>query len=446
MTDLKWGILGAGNIAKAFATGVARSKTGTVTAVGSRDIAKAQAFAEQFDVPNTHGSYEALIADAEVDAIYIATPHPMHAEWAIRCADAGKHILCEKPLTVNAFEAEAVIEAAQRNDVFIMEAFMYRCTAQTRRLVELLREGVIGEVRMIRASFGFCGGENVETRLLSNALAGGGILDVGCYAVSMARLIAGAALGLDGPAEPIDVSGSGRLHPVTGVDEVAIGTLRFDGDILAQIATSVRLNQDNTVQIFGLEGSMTVHQPWFCQGREGGESRISIHRNGEDPREEVIVSDEHLYTGEADVAAASIEARAASFPAMSPEDTLGNMRTLDRWREAIGLRYAAEQDANLVTPVRGGSLSERADAPIKKAALPGLDKPVSRLVMGVDNQRDLRQASALFDDFFELGGNAFDSAVQFEPPKTLMRPASACSCMTSTNSPTGTSRLSRCMQ
>jgi predicted dehydrogenase len=132
----------------------------------------------------------------------------MHAEWAIKTAEAGKHILCEKPLTLNYPQAMAVIEAAQRNDVFLMEAFMYRCHPQTAKLVELIKDRVIGDVRFIQASFSFHAGVNPESRLLNNALGGGGILDVGCYCTSMARLIAGAALG-QRFAEPIEVGERG---------------------------------------------------------------------------------------------------------------------------------------------------------------------------------------------------------------------------------------------
>ena len=217
---LHWGIIGAGGIAKNFAKGVAHSRTGRIAAVGSRSKEKADKFAEEFcPSARRHGSYEALLADRDVQAVYIATPHPMHAEWAVKAAEAGKHILCEKPIGINHAEAMAIVEAARHHDVFLMEAFMYRCSPQTAKLVELLRAKTIGEVRVIRASFSFHAGFNPEGRLFRNALAGGGILDVGCYGVSMSRLVAGVATGKDF-AEPIDVKGCGHLG-ATGVDEWA---------------------------------------------------------------------------------------------------------------------------------------------------------------------------------------------------------------------------------
>src|SRR5947209_423396 len=152
---LQWGIIGTGAIAKIFARGLAASRTGRLVAVGSRTPAAAETFADAFDAPHRHGSYDSLLADPAVQAVYISTPHPMHAEWAIKAAEAGKHILCEKPLTLNHAEAMVVVEAALRHDVFLMEAFMYRCHPQTAKLIELIRSGVIGSVRVIQVTFSF---------------------------------------------------------------------------------------------------------------------------------------------------------------------------------------------------------------------------------------------------------------------------------------------------
>jgi predicted dehydrogenase len=195
--SLAWGILGTGAIARTFASQLPRSKTGKLLAVASRSRETAEQFGNEFDIPHRHTSYDALLADDSVRAVYIATPHPFHAEWAIRAAQARKHILCEKPLGLNHAEAMAVVEAAHDNGVFLMEAFMYRCAPQTRKLVELLRERVIGDVRIIHATFGFHWPVefNTESRLTNHALGGGGILDVGCYPMSIARLVAGVATG-----------------------------------------------------------------------------------------------------------------------------------------------------------------------------------------------------------------------------------------------------------
>src|SRR4028119_1028951 len=165
--QVAWGILGTGNIARTFAKAVGESKTGRLVAIGSRSQESADKFGSEFEVLHRHATYEELLSNPEVQAVYISTPHPQHAEWAIKTADAGKHILCEKPLTMNYPEAMAVVEAAVRNDVFLMEAFMYRCHPQTARLVELVREGSIGDVRVIESNFSFNTDANRSHRLIS---------------------------------------------------------------------------------------------------------------------------------------------------------------------------------------------------------------------------------------------------------------------------------------
>ena len=168
--------MATGGIAKAFAQGVQHSRLGTLAAVGSRSSEQARAFAAQFDIPNAHGSYEELLADPEVEAVYISTPHPFHAEWIVKAAEAGKHVLCEKPIALNHAEAMAAAEAARKHDVLLMEAFMVRCHPFIETLKDLIRDKVIGDVRLIQATFSFHGAFHPEGRLFSNALGGGGIL------------------------------------------------------------------------------------------------------------------------------------------------------------------------------------------------------------------------------------------------------------------------------
>jgi predicted dehydrogenase/aryl-alcohol dehydrogenase-like predicted oxidoreductase len=405
---LNWGILAAGGIARNFAKGVAHSKTGRVVAIGSRSEEKAEKFGDEFAIPRRHSSYEALLADPQVQAVYVATPHPMHAEWAIKAAEAGKHVLCEKPIGINHAEAMAEVEAAHRHGVFLMEAFMYRCSPQTLKLVELLRAKAVGEVRVIRASFSFHAGFNPESRIFANALGGGGILDVGCYPVSLARLVAGIALGKDF-ADPIEVKGCGHLG-ATGVDEWAAATLRFPGEIVAQVATGVSVTQDNAAQVFGTEGNILVPWPWI-PSREGGTTKILLQKEGDPQPQEILVETQAwLYGIEADVVAANLDRRQARSPAMSWDDTLGNMRTLDRWRQEIGLVYDTEKPQGKTLTVAKRPLAVRPRHNMKYGRLAHLDKPVSRLVMGVDNQTAWPHASVMFDDFFEQGGNAFDTA------------------------------------
>ena len=409
MKQVRWGLLAAGNIAKAFAAALGESESGKALAVASRSAEKAGKFAEEFKIPRAYGSYGELLADAEIDAVYISTPHPMHAEWAIKAADAGKHILCEKPLTMNQYDAMTVIEAARRNDVFLMEAFMYRCNPQTARLVELIRDGAIGQVRIINAVFSFQCGYNLQSRLLKAALGGGGILDVGCYTVSMSRLLAGAALGRDF-ADPIDVQAAGHVGAESRVDEWTSAVMRFEGDIVARVSTGVQVNQDSTVTVHGSGGRIHVPAPWFCNGRVAGKTTIHLARAGKQAEEIVVDVPKGIYAIEADVVTANIERRQAPAPAMSWADTMGNMAALDRWRKAIGVNYPCETVEAYATPLDKRTLRIREPNRMSYGTLPGVQKDISRLIMGTMTQKNIANATALFDDFFARGGNAFDTA------------------------------------
>jgi len=346
MSLISWGILGAGGIARAFATDLPQSRTGRLVAVGSRERAKAEAFAAEFsggsDRPpiNAHGSYDELLADPCVEAVYIATPHPSHAEWCLRAARAGKHILCEKPLTMNHAEAVAVAAAARESGVFLMEAFMYRCHPLTARLVQLIREGALGEIGSIQATFSFRVPFRRESRLFDKALGGGGILDVGCYAASIARLVAGAATGRPF-ADFESLAGFGRLHPESGADLYAVASGRFAGGIVAQLATGVGLTQESGLRVFGTEAWLHIPSP-FVIARQGGEGRIFVQRP-DAPVEEIVVSSEKpLYAYEADAVGDALAKGERESPCMPVADSLGNMAALDAWRAAIGLIYEGE--------------------------------------------------------------------------------------------------------
>ena len=402
---LAWGILGTGNIARTFARGVQGSETGTLVAVGSRSQASADAFADEFAIPLRFAGYAELLADPSVQAVYIALPHPSHAEWAIKAAEAGKHILCEKPLTVNSPQTMAVIEAARQHDVFLMEAFMYRCHPQTIRLVQLLRDGEIGEVKLIEASFSFDTAPRAESRLFSQEFGGGGILDVGCYPMSMARLVAGVATGKSF-AEPTAVTAVGHLGE-TQVDEYSTASVSFPGAIIAQLTTGIRVRGANLVRIIGSTGTLLLNDPWVPI-RDGGTTTIQLQTHADGAVRTIeIVAEKGLYSYEADTVAACIPDRQSQ--AMSWDDSLGNVAALDQWRAAIGLSYEFEKSGS-VQPVAGRPLTLRATRPIPTVRLAGIEKPVSRLVLGVDNQRTASHAAVMFDEFFERGGTCYDTA------------------------------------
>ncbi|MFB9984286.1 aldo/keto reductase [Mesorhizobium kowhaii] len=408
-TPIRWGILGPGSIAQAFAGGAAASRTGKLVAIGARNPAK-PGLAESFPGARILDGYDALLADPDIDAIYISIPHPGHAQWAIRAAEAGKHVLCEKPLALTAFEADAMIHAARKAGTFLGEAFMYRLHPQTLKLVELIRSGVIGDIRMIKSSFGFAmPGFMPEHRLYANDLAGGGILDVGGYPVSMARLIAGAAAGLPF-AEPDKVVGAAHLGQ-SGVDEWASALLHFPGGIIAEVSCSISLNQDNVLRIFGTRGRIEVPDFWFAGGnRDVGLGRIDVI--GPDGARETISVNEkrHVYSFEVDAAGEAILAGRQEFawPGMGWADSLGTLRVLDRWRAAAGLEYGIEKAPQRTSTISGRPLRSGGTA-IGKRIIPGLSKPASVVALGFEDFRTFSSGSILLDAFFEAGGNLFDT-------------------------------------
>lgn len=341
-SPLSWGILSTGRIAGIFARGVARSKHGRVVAVGSRDRQSAEAFASRHGIPTAHGSYEALLADDSVTAVYIATPHPFHVTWVVQAARAGKHVLCEKPIGMNRAEAVIAIDACRQAGVLLMEAYMYRCHPQTARILEIVRSGALGRIGFLRATFSFRSDYDAASRTWSKELGGGGILDVGGYPVSFVRLIAGAAVGLPF-LEPHSLSGAAVFHPESVVDAYAAALLTFPDEVIAQVACGVGLAQDNAAWIYGSEGWLQVPVPW-TPNREGGQSRLLLQRRGAaQPEEIVITTDEYLFGMEADAFANALAAGRREVPQVTLEDTLGTMTVLDQWRAAVGLAYDTEK-------------------------------------------------------------------------------------------------------
>jgi predicted dehydrogenase len=338
-TKLNWGILTTGGIARKFVTDLPGSRTGRFAAVGSRDLAKAEAFAREFGGARVHGSYEALLADPEVSAVYVATPHPLHAEWAIRAAEAGKHILCEKPLALTRADALRIIAAARRRQVFLMEAFMYRCHPQTAALADLVRNGAIGEVRLIQAAFSVVTNFDPEHRMFKRELGGGAILDLGCYPVSFSRLIAGAAAGLPF-AEPVEFRATGRVHPLTRTDEYATAVVKYPGGIVAELSCGSTVRHDISARIYGTKGWIDVPVPFF-PGLAGREDKFHLHRAGGGAPEEFAFPGNGvaLYGHEADSVGDALARGSLESPAMSHDDTLGNMAVLDEWRAQVGVDY-----------------------------------------------------------------------------------------------------------
>jgi predicted dehydrogenase len=249
------GILSTARINRRILDGAAESDLVDVVAIGSRDGARAEAYAGEHGIPRSHGSYEALLADPDVDAIYISLPNGLHCEWSIRALEAGKHVLCEKPMSASTDEVEAVFAVAEARGLHCMEAFMWRHHAQTHRLQELLAAGTIGELRLVRAAFSFPLADPSNVRL-DPALEGGSLMDLGCYCISAIRLLAG---------EP---ESAGARHVLTerGVDIRTSATLALPGGVLAAFQCGMDMLDRSELELIGSAGTLTARDPWH--GRE----------------------------------------------------------------------------------------------------------------------------------------------------------------------------------
>lgn len=343
---LNWGVMSAGGIAYVFCNAMRFTDSGGVLAVASHTQSRLDRLVADFDIPRQYTDYEALLADEDIDAIYIATIHPLHAEWAIKCAEAGKHILVEKPISMNHADATAMVDAARENDVFLMEAFMYRTHPQIQRVIQLIQDGAIGDVHIVQARFGGQVAFNPNGRIYNREMGGGGILDLGCYTASAVRLFVGAAEG-ELFLHPTVVKATGKVGP-TGVDHIAAAALKFENDIVGNIIAAVEGSVGRGVSIHGSEGVITIPNPWLpsspCRGAKEPlpldtvfpSSTIIVQPHGDSaPNEIEVPVDRDLFTYEADMVANHIDARQA--PAMSWDDTLSNMRLLDTWREQVGV-------------------------------------------------------------------------------------------------------------
>jgi len=399
-----WAVLGPGGIARRFLSQLPAS-TGTLVAAGSSSADRARAFADEAvdhgfaDV--RAGEYDSVLTDDAVDAVYVSTVHTGHADLVLRALDAGKAVLCEKPLAPNHGTAMALVDAARQAGLPLVEAYMYRFHPQTAALLDLVRDGAVGEVTHVDASFAFRVGER-SGRLFDVATAGGGILDVGGYPVTMVAAVVQAATGA-AVAEPVELTATGTLGP-TGVDEWTVAHLTYRDGTTASVRTGVRVQDENAVTVHGTRGRIVLTDPWTLSD----DPTITVHTVDEDPHT-LSFAGAQPYALEADATTGALATGAVEAAQMTLDETLATARTLDRWRAAIGLRYPFEAETADVPTVSGRPLRVRDDAPMRYGEVPGVGKRLSRLVMGVDNQPDLAHASALFDMFVEQGGNVFDT-------------------------------------
>src|SRR5205823_12304457 len=274
---VKWGILSTADINRKVIPSAHASAKVDLVAVASRDQKRADAYAREWEIPRAYGSYEALLGDPDVEAVYISLPNTMHVEWSIKALEAGKHVLCEKPFTRHPEEVDTAFDAAERTGRLLSEAFMYRHNPQTAKLVELVRDGAIGEPRLIRSAFSY-GLYDVENTRLRTDVEGGALMDVGCYNVSGSRLLGG---------EPERVWGEAWYGP-SGTDWVFNGTLRFPGDVLATFDCATALAERDELEAIGSEGSLFLDDPWHC-----GHPVIELRRDGDVERIELEHEDSY---------------------------------------------------------------------------------------------------------------------------------------------------------
>ena len=305
MDPVRWGILSTARINEQVLAGMKQSDRVAVVAVASRDKARADAYARERAIERAHGSYEGLLEDPDVEAIYISLPNSLHVDWSIRALEAGKHVLCEKPFDRRPAEVERAFDIAEGTGRLLMEAFMYRHHPQTKRFAEVVGSGAIGELRQVRSSFSFTLKDPENVRLRPE-LDGGALMDVGCYCLSIARLLAG---------EPELVFGRQLLGP-TGVDVRFAALLQFPGDVLAEFHCGFDLPSGSDVEAIGSEGSVLVRSPFLCRDPH-------LELNGE--RVEVDDVDRYLMQAEN----FSDAVHGVAEPLLGRADAVGQARAID---------------------------------------------------------------------------------------------------------------------
>ncbi|MDB5051085.1 MAG: oxidoreductase domain protein [Fibrobacteres bacterium] len=321
--SLSWGLLGPGGVARRFARDLI-SQGIHVRAVASRDPGRAAAFASAMGIPESYGSYQGLLDNPDIDAIYVALPNHMHAEWSIRAARAGKHVLCEKPAALDEAECEAVLRAVERAGVFYMEGFMYRCHPVWGMVMALIEDGRIGEVRELRASFCYDMGFNPADIRQSREAAGGALTDVGCYCLSFSRMIA--------RAEPTRFRATSGIGPETRVDEWTTAELVFPDGIRADFRCALREARPHSAVIIGERGRLEIPAPWHPSG-EGAE--VKLTPDGGEEESYRAADGLSLFAREALEVSEYLHAKQG--PSMTWEDSLGQARALEALRKAAGL-------------------------------------------------------------------------------------------------------------
>jgi predicted dehydrogenase len=323
---IRWGILAPGNISRKFASGLGSLPDTELLAVGSRSQESADAFADKFSIPRRYNSYEALVADPDIDVVYIGSPHSFHKEHTLLCLNAGKAVLCEKPFAINLSEAQQMVRVAREKKLFLMEAMWTRYLPHMVKVRELIDSGVIGEVRMLKADFGFRTDVNPSGRLFNPELGGGGLLDVGIYPVSLAYQLFGS---------PTEIKTFANLG-TTGIDEEATMLFRHAKGQMSLLSSAVRLDTPWETFILGTKGRIQIHRPWWSP------TNLTLFINGKDPEYIEIDCPLNGYNYEAlEVGKCLREGKPES--SITPlDESLQIMKTLDDLRKEWGLVYPME--------------------------------------------------------------------------------------------------------
>ncbi len=327
MELIRWGILGTGNIANQFAKGLSVMDDAKLVAVGSRRAESANRFADTYNAPNRHDSYEALAADPDVDAIYVATPHVYHAENSLLCLEHGKAVLCEKPFTINKAQAQRVIDYARSHKRLIMEAVWTRLLPHMEAVVDLVADGAIGTPTMLHANFGFRTKVNPSSRLFDPALGGGGLLDVGIYPVYLAYLLLG---------QPTAIQSLAHLGS-TGIDEQAGIVFAHENGAISVLTSAIRANLPHTAVIAGTEGRIEIHERWWAP------TSFTLQRDGHDPETITPEVVGNGYNYEAAEVGNCLRAGKTESDKLPLDTTLAVMDILDQLRAQWGLRYPMEK-------------------------------------------------------------------------------------------------------
>jgi predicted dehydrogenase len=309
MKPVKWGIVSTALINRLVIPPAQASPACDLIAVASRDSARAEEYAREWGIERAYGSYEALLEDPDVEAVYISLPNSLHCEWSIRALEAGKHVLCEKPLSRRAAEVDGAFDVAERTGRLLMEAFMWRHHPQARKLIELVESGAIGRPRVIRSAFAFSLSDATNVRLLPE-IDGGALMDVGCYCVSGSRLLGG---------EPRHVAAAQVVGP-TGVDILFAGAMLLENDITAHFDCGFVMPDRDELEVVGEEGSLFLDDPWHAH-----EPVIEVRRDGEVERIEIEKA--NSYRLELENLSAAI--RGEAEPLLGRDDAVGNARAIE---------------------------------------------------------------------------------------------------------------------